>query len=251
MPSGCCQLLDQARVLKLREDAPHLPHRFAHLVVSLGQLIAIAGKNPHATGYEHNNAELLDAQLTRQAARILNQDHPHALARLGEAVVFERTAALAFAGLAAVFAIVVAILLHRSIARPIISFAKTMTVLGAGSTDVDVAFTTNRDELGEMARTIDVFRTAMIERVKLEQAAEQTHHLEVERQRHLEGSSRAFRTRVSAVIAVLDREISSMRSTAEVLTSAANSVCDKAQTASEASSGVADNAQRSRPRPQS
>jgi methyl-accepting chemotaxis protein len=182
-------------------------------------------------------------ELSRSISEHNGAQTSESIAQLSGAVAFERVTALAFAALAGAFAIAVAVLLHRSIARPIVTFAEIMKALSDNRTDLQVPFTTNQDELGDMARTIDVFRTAVHERLRLEEAADVTRDQEAKRVRSLERASTAFRNAISAVVATLHREISAMRSTAEVLTGAANSVFDNAQTASKASSGAADNAQ--------
>lgn len=56
--------------------------------------------------------------------------------------------------------------LTRSIARPVAQMTQTMTVLAQGNTTVDIQGTDRRDELGEMAAAMLVFRNAAQERDK-------------------------------------------------------------------------------------
>jgi methyl-accepting chemotaxis protein len=58
-------------------------------------------------------------------------------------------------------------LIGRSITRPLNGLAGVMKQLAAGNTSARIPATTARDEIGEMARTVIVFRDNMIEREKL------------------------------------------------------------------------------------
>ena len=58
-------------------------------------------------------------------------------------------------------------LIGRSITRPLNGLAGVMQQLAAGDTSARIPATTARDEIGEMARTVIVFRDNMIEREKL------------------------------------------------------------------------------------
>jgi len=65
-----------------------------------------------------------------------------------------------------------AFLFTRSIARPIIQVTKTMHALAVGDLAVAPAHATDRNEIGEMARAVVVFRDAAIEKGRLESEAE-------------------------------------------------------------------------------
>ena len=58
-------------------------------------------------------------------------------------------------------------LIGRSITRPLNGLADVMKQLAAGDTSARIPATHARDEIGEMARTVIVFRDNMIEREKL------------------------------------------------------------------------------------
>jgi len=82
------------------------------------------------------------------------------------------------------FAIIVAVLLARSITRPLRRLVTRMGALAGGDTTHAVEGTERRDELGDLARAMEVFRAHSIENRQL-----------VERQEALEREARAERSR--------------------------------------------------------
>ena len=69
--------------------------------------------------------------------------------------------------------LVVAMLMTRSISRPLTRITSVMRTLAAGDVSQSVPFTEHADETGDMARAVEVFRQNAIERRDLE---EQTRH---------------------------------------------------------------------------
>jgi methyl-accepting chemotaxis protein len=72
------------------------------------------------------------------------------------------------AGIAALLALGATALLVRRITKPLKAVAETLTVLAEGRTDVEVRYADRHDEIGVIARTIDIFKTNRIERRQLE-----------------------------------------------------------------------------------
>ncbi len=63
----------------------------------------------------------------------------------------------------------VAMVVGRSIVKPIVSITDVMQRLSAGETNVEIGYRDRRDEIGRMVDAIDVFRKNMIERHAMEQ----------------------------------------------------------------------------------
>ncbi|MEY9587554.1 methyl-accepting chemotaxis protein [Sinorhizobium fredii] len=86
--------------------------------------------------------------------------------KIAEETLLKRQQAQQFAdvvehGMAAVMVVLLiasAVFGARAIARPIGRITGNMTVLAGGDLDVDVPFTARRDEIGEMARAVEVFK---------------------------------------------------------------------------------------------
>ncbi len=80
---------------------------------------------------------------------------------------------------AAVIGLLFAWLIARSVTGPVISMTGTMTTLAAGNNNVQVPALANKDEIGEMAKAVQVFKENAIEKVRMDEAERQ--RLEVER----------------------------------------------------------------------
>ncbi|HYI90966.1 MAG TPA: HAMP domain-containing protein, partial [Beijerinckiaceae bacterium] len=89
------------------------------------------------------------------------------------AAVRARTDTLMIGGVAAVLVILVVVgqLIARNISRPIAALAATTKALSEGDLSVEVGGRSRRDEIGMMAQSLDVFRAAMIESRRLEDAS--------------------------------------------------------------------------------
>ena len=102
---------------------------------------------------------------------------------------------------AALLALVAMMMLVRRVTKPLKTVAEALTVLAEGRTDVEVRQADRHDEIGVIARTVDIFRKARIERRQLEaeranaekQAMEQR---KVELNRFVE----AFRAKIGGII---------------------------------------------------
>jgi methyl-accepting chemotaxis protein len=94
---------------------------------------------------------------------------------------------------------------QRSLIRRLTALGETMRRLSSGENDVAVPATEDRDELGEMARAVLVFRDAAIEKQRLEAQAEEDRRLaEEERQRNEAAKAEAAR-QVAQVVEGLGR----------------------------------------------
>ncbi|MPY71919.1 MAG: HAMP domain-containing protein [Alphaproteobacteria bacterium] len=80
---------------------------------------------------------------------------------------------------------VVGFLITRRFARPIGAMTRTMTLLADGDREAEVPARDRGDEIGEMARAVQVFKESMIEneRLQAEQAAAEKRALEEEQRR--------------------------------------------------------------------
>ena len=131
-------------------------------------------------------------------------------------------------------------LIGRSITGPLNGLAVAMKRLAAGDIAVRIPATHARDEIGEMARTVIVFRDTMIEREKL--AATQT---ETSRAREMRGETigsaiGAFKRSVETALSrlrgaamKLDLSSSNLNKSADTMSAEANTAEQRANAASE------------------
>jgi methyl-accepting chemotaxis protein len=105
------------------------------------------------------------------------------------------------AAVAALLALVATGLLVRRITKPLKAVAESLTVLAEGRTDVEVRYADRHDEIGVIARTIDVFKTNRIERRQLEADRVNAEKSANERRKaELNRFVEDFRTRIGGII---------------------------------------------------
>ena len=80
---------------------------------------------------------------------------------------------------ASVIGLLFAWLIARSVTGPVIKMTETMTTLAAGNNNVQVPALADKDEIGEMAQAVEVFKRNAIEKVRMDEAEKQ--RLEAER----------------------------------------------------------------------
>jgi methyl-accepting chemotaxis protein len=130
---------------------------------------------------------------------------------------------------------------QRRLVRRLTSIGDAMRRLSSGETDMAVPAAGDRDEIGEMARSLEVFRAGEIERrnfaerERAEQAAHQDRAAAVERM------IAEFRATVTAVIATVTENVSRMEGTARTLATIAGEADQQAVAASESSETTSSN----------
>ena len=112
----------------------------------------------------------------------------------------------------------------RVLTRPLMALTAAMGRLAAGDTAAPVTATGRHDEIGEMARAVEVFRMNMIrsDQLAAEQAAARA--ARSQRQDTMERDTEAFGTSVAAVMTRLVGSAEAMRLAAEAMTHAAATV---------------------------
>jgi len=130
---------------------------------------------------------------------------------------------------------------RRGLVRRLTSIGTAMQRLSAGDVDLDVPAVADRDELGEMARSLEVFRASEIERRGF--AARQDSEQAAQRRRAaaIEQMIAEFRATVTAVIAAVTENVSRMETTARTLSGIAGEADNQARAASAASETASSN----------
>jgi len=113
--------------------------------------------------------------------------------------------------------LVLSFLIGRGITRPLHRLAGAMGRLAQGNTTVDIPATDARDEIGEMARTVIVFRDNALERERLAQTQA---HASQDRERRAE----AIAATIGRFEQQVDRALAKLRDAAQRLEMAASAV---------------------------
>jgi methyl-accepting chemotaxis protein len=122
---------------------------------------------------------------------------------------------------ALVIGALLASLIASSIVKPVGAMTETMSKLAAGDKSVEIPATANRDEIGDMARAVQVFKESMLQAERLEAQARAEQEREVARGRQRELLTADFDVMIRRVIAKVDTTVQTVHSTSTSLHAAA------------------------------
>ncbi|WP_096704248.1 methyl-accepting chemotaxis protein [Magnetospirillum sp. 15-1] len=131
------------------------------------------------------------------------------------------TTGLVLSGGAFIVGLLLASLIAGSIVKPVQAMTDTMSKLATGDKAVEIPATANRDEIGEMARAVQVFKESMIQAERLEAEARAEQEREVQRGRKRELLTADFDVMIRRVIAKVDNTVQNVHSTSTSLHAAA------------------------------
>ena len=131
-------------------------------------------------------------------------------------------------------------LLMKRVIRPLNDATALMGDLAVGRTEMAITFSGRDDEIGEMGRALEVFKSNAIERERLESQAGGDRERERQRQDHMERLITEFRGLIGSVLETVGSENDRMRRSASTLSQIADATAveaDAAQSASTSASG--------------
>jgi methyl-accepting chemotaxis protein len=163
------------------------------------------------------------------------------LARQGEV---NRTLAFLLTGLGALTLIVVGIgvlIISRSVAQPLLVITATIKRVAKGEENVEVPHTKRSDEIGALARAIQIFQEAMDRNRNLNSQVLQDSTAREQRARHIETSVEAFRGAIGDVLRAVTENASAMRETAQSITKVASDANGRAVAAASATEQASSN----------
>ena len=137
-------------------------------------------------------------------------------------------------GLAAVIlGLVASWMIGRSITKPLNGLRSAMSRLANGDTTASIPATKSKDEIGAMARTVIVFRDAMLERQNLTLTEQEMSHARERRSEAIANTIGRFEDSVNAALAKVRGAAGRLESTSSQLNSAADAVFSEAEMAKE------------------
>ena len=134
----------------------------------------------------------------------------------------------AFALLVVVLGILI---IARSIARPLSVITDTIKRVADGEDRVEVPHISRGDEIGSLARAIQIFQQAMERNRNLNSQVLEDSKARDERTRHIEASVEAFRGAIGSVLRTVNDSATSMRDTAQMIASVASDANGRAAAA--------------------
>ena len=131
----------------------------------------------------------------------------------------------------------------RGIANPLHDLRRVMLDLAEGRPSEAKLDTARKDELGEMAKAVLVFRDNAEKRAELEAQAKAEQAARAERQARVEAAIAAFRADVQTVLGALGVNVEGLEATAKALTGVSQEASEQAVSAASASEQAAGNVQ--------
>jgi methyl-accepting chemotaxis protein len=105
------------------------------------------------------------------------------------------------AAIASLLAFVMTMVMVRRVTKPLKAVAETLTALAEGRTDVEVQYADRHDEIGMIARTVNVFKNNRIERQQLEAERSSAEKLAMDqRKAELNRFVEDFRVKIGGII---------------------------------------------------
>ncbi|HVV41999.1 MAG TPA: methyl-accepting chemotaxis protein [Nitrobacter sp.] len=152
---------------------------------------------------------------------------------------------LAGGALAAVLiAALIAIWLGRGMAKPILALEGAMRQMTTGQHNIDVPGAGRGDEIGSMARAVDVFKDSLVETDRLRAAQEQQRATaESERRATLHALASSFENGVGTIVDAVGHAAGGLRTTAETMAATAEEAIRQTTTVAAASEEASQNAE--------
>jgi methyl-accepting chemotaxis protein len=164
--------------------------------------------------------------------------------RLAQTTDENHTLAFILTALGAVALIVVVagvLIIARSIARPLSVITDTIKRVADGEDNVEVPHTARGDEIGSLARAIQIFKEAMERNRNLNSQVVEDSKARDERSRHIEASVEAFRAAIGGVVRTVNDSAASMRGTARAIANVASDASGRAVAAADATEQASTN----------
>lgn len=210
--------------------------------------IAFALQSDSVAALKVSRGELREARaksmrIAGERVRVADEDASAAKASIDELKNSALMRLYIFAGTGLVVSLsLLAVIVTRLVVRPLAAMVGSMQRLAAGDLTVEVQGASRKDEVGTLARSLQVFKDNIVtaDRLAAEQASEQG--VRERRTVRLEGLVRDFEAKVGATVGLLASGSTELEATAQSMSSTAARTNSQASTvasaAEEASMGV-------------
>jgi methyl-accepting chemotaxis protein len=144
-------------------------------------------------------------------------------------------------GVALALVVIGVIIIARSIARPLSSITSTINQVAEGAENVTVPHVERGDEIGALARAIQIFKESMDRNRNLNAQVSADAQARDQRSRHIEASVAEFQQAIGAVLQAVTHNASAMRETAQSITRATAEASGRAEAAAGATAQASTN----------
>ncbi|WP_417819814.1 methyl-accepting chemotaxis protein [Terasakiella sp.] len=155
-----------------------------------------------------------------------------------------RTFIIVAAGITLLVIIVIGLVVARNLANPIAAMTKVMHALAAGNLEVKILEDERKDEVGEMAEALRIFRKNAQEVEKLRDEQEETQRRSEEKQRaFLNQMADNFENTVSSVVEAVGTAAQDMETTAQGMSRTAAATSEQSNVVAQAAEQATGNVQ--------
>jgi len=120
----------------------------------------------------------------------------------------------------AVIISVIGLLVSRSIVNPMVALVKQMNILSSGDNNIDILHKDRKDEIGEIASSLEIFKEAAIEKIKVEEEQKKSEiRAEEDKKRIMRELADNFEGNVQTVVDSVSAAATELTATAEGMTS--------------------------------
>jgi methyl-accepting chemotaxis protein len=152
--------------------------------------------------------------------------------------------ALIVSAIAVLLGIVIGFVVARSITKPVAAMTRAMSALAAGDKTIEIPAQNQKDEIGDMASAVQVFKANMIEadRLRAEQEAAKS-QAEAERRRAMLALADRFEGTVGEVVNGVNSSATELQSTAQAMSATAEETARQSTVVAAASEETTQNVQ--------
>ncbi|RCK51793.1 hypothetical protein TH25_09045 [Thalassospira profundimaris] len=181
--------------------------------------------------------------ILQQLVQLNQQGGEGASARGDQEYFWSRMLMVSVAVVVSLLTIGFSFLLSRGIATPIVNMTSAMSRLAGGDKSVQIPGIERKDEIGEMAAAVQVFRDNMIEAERLAKQEEEQSRLRSQRAERIEGLTNAFDREAGMTIAAVASAATELQSNAKSLSSQSDQASHQASTVASAATQATGNVQ--------
>lgn len=232
----------------LTDDGP-LQDRLAQLDAQLDRYRA-GFETMQKTGAQQRDA-MTDGRLDDMAAALasgidgLRQEIKAEQDRVGpqiqEAMRSTVSGTLIIAAFILIAGIAAAVIVGGAIAKPLSRMTRAMRAMAEGQLDAEIPAQDHRDEIGQMAATVAVFRDNMLDNQRMAETQKREAEIKARRAEEVQSLADAFDREVSGVLDTVSAAATELESTANNLTALATQSNQQASTVAAASEEASSN----------
>src|SRR4051812_22386508 len=168
-----------------------------------------------------NPLGLKSDEILKKAIDLNNTGADSAGKQAGESYSSAFTLLAVILGAAAVLGIGISVFLIRDISRGIDSIVTPMQALGSGDLAAVVPHQGEKNEIGKMADTLQVFKDALIAKKAADEAAAQDAEAKIERGRRVDNITREFESMIGEIVETVSSASTELEASAGTLSSTA------------------------------